>query len=288
MFVETQFEFNMKKLFTLLMCTVVLTFTSCEDEPLEGDFGTGGLTCEVAVTNTAQAALNFLSVNDDNYTLLCIAYRNALQEQIQSCGDADNSLQQAVDALGNCTITIEDDCNNAADTADDAEFLLGNATADTYTSLCNAFKAALESQILLCGDEDGSIQDEIDDLGDCIQVAPEVEISLTAGTLPIDFDIVDVVVEGDLLKISGETSAANNYTIYFEVVQGETGVDVINSAFELSLTSVFFPSTVGFEDFTSTITVNTDGTLTGSFGGVVTNADGGDLNLSGGSINITY
>ncbi len=65
-------------------------------------------------------------------------------------------------------------------------------------------------------------------------------------------------------------------------------MDSANPAFELSLISVFFPSTQGFEDFTSTITVNTDGTLTGSFGGVVTNADGGDLNISGGSINVSY
>tara|TARA_B100000809_G_C15018858_1_gene487702 strand:- start:171 stop:854 length:684 start_codon:yes stop_codon:yes gene_type:complete len=76
---------------------------SCEDEPLEGDFVTGGLTCETAVANTAQAALNFLSVNDDNYTQLCITYRNALQAQIQACGDPDNSLQVAVDTLGDCT-----------------------------------------------------------------------------------------------------------------------------------------------------------------------------------------
>ena len=94
----------MKKIFVLLMCTVILTFVSCEDEPLEGNFVTGGLTCETAVVNTAQAALNFLSVNDDNYTQSCVAYRNALEAQILACGDPDNSLQNAVDTLGDCTV----------------------------------------------------------------------------------------------------------------------------------------------------------------------------------------
>jgi len=103
MFVQTQFEFTMKKIFTLLMCATVLTFVSCEDEPLEGDFVSGGTTCEAAVAITAQAALNFLSVNVDNYTQLCTAYRNALQAQIQACGDPDNALQLAVDTLGDCT-----------------------------------------------------------------------------------------------------------------------------------------------------------------------------------------
>ncbi|PZD77712.1 DUF6252 family protein [Mesonia sp. K7] len=35
------------------------------------------------------------------------------------------------------------------------------------TDNCNAYKAALESQMQECGDSDGSIQDEIDTLGDC-------------------------------------------------------------------------------------------------------------------------
>ena len=97
----------MKKLLALLICAVVFIFTSCEDEPLEGDFVTGGLTCETAIANTAQAALNFLGVNDDNYTQLCIAYRNALEAQIQACGDEDGSLQAAVDGLGDCTNDTE-------------------------------------------------------------------------------------------------------------------------------------------------------------------------------------
>lgn len=94
----------MKKILTLLLCTAVFTFISCEDEPLEGDFVEGGATsCTTAIANTAQAAANFAAVNVDTYTQLCTAYRNALQAQIQACGDEDGTLQLAVDALGDCT-----------------------------------------------------------------------------------------------------------------------------------------------------------------------------------------
>ncbi|WP_298894866.1 hypothetical protein [uncultured Psychroserpens sp.] len=97
----------MKKILTILTCAAIFSFVSCEDEPLEGDFVQGGLTCETATANTAQAALNFLGVNVDNYTQLCIAYRNALEAQIQACGDDDGTLQALVDTLGDCTNDVE-------------------------------------------------------------------------------------------------------------------------------------------------------------------------------------
>ncbi|WP_299336169.1 hypothetical protein [uncultured Psychroserpens sp.] len=279
----------MKKLSALFCLLILLSAFTCEDEPLEGDFVTGENTCEEATLNTAEAALNFISVNEDTYTQLCNAYRNALEAQIVACGDDDGSLQDVIDALGDCTNSNPiDDCTTATEAADAAEAAFDDATTDNYTQLCTAYKAALENQIFECGDEDGSIQSMIDALGDCTQTATQVEISLTAGTLPIEFDIVDVVVDGDILKITGETSAQNNYTIYFEVGQGQTGVDIINPTFELTLTSVFFPSTQGFDDFTSNITVNETGVLTGTFGGIVTNSGGGDLSLTSGMINITY
>lgn len=266
---------------------MLLTAGTCENEPLEGEFDTGGTTCEAAILVTAEAALDFLSVNADTYTQLCITYRSALVGQINACGDPDGSLQLAVDALGNCIETVANDCDSATEAAIAAQVAFDASTSENYTTLCLAYKTALENQIDQCGD-DGNIQATIDSLGDCMQAVPEVEISLTAGTLPIEFDIVDVVVNGDILEVSGETSTSNNYMIYFEVNQGATGVDIINGTFELTLTSVFFPSTQGFDDFTSNITVNTTGTLTGSFGGIVTNADGGDLSLTSGMININY
>lgn len=189
--------------------------------------------------------------------------------------------------------TIDTSCEDASSFVDDAESAYNN-NPDSI-NLCNSYRSALEELIDSCGDPSGEIQAVIDSLNNCeeddTQPVPEVEISLTAGTLPIEFDLVEVVTVGNTLQITGETSAANNYSIYFEVEEGATGVDIINEAFVLTLSTTdpdYFPSTQGFDDFTSTITENGTGTLVGSFGGVVTNSSGGDLSLSQGTISISY
>ena len=108
------------------------------------------------------------------------------------------------------------------------------------------------------------------------------------GTLDIVFDEINVEVVGTTLQVSGSTSAANNYTIYFEVEEGETGDDIINAEFVIFFTSEFFPYFDGIEPFRSNISANPDGSLTGTFCCNTRNADNGDLNLTSGMINITY
>lgn len=103
MFAQTQLISVMKKIAALLLCISVVTFNSCENEPLDEGIQTGPTSCEAAILNTAEESLNFLGANVDNYTQLCIAYRNALAAQIAICGDEDGTLQLAVDALGDCT-----------------------------------------------------------------------------------------------------------------------------------------------------------------------------------------
>lgn len=103
MFVEIKLIDSMRKFGVLLSIFVLLTAFTCENEPLEGDFvSENPSSCEDAIAVTAQAALDFIGVNDDNYTTLCVAYRNALEAQIDACGDPDGSLQLAVNDLGNC------------------------------------------------------------------------------------------------------------------------------------------------------------------------------------------
>ncbi len=278
----------MKKIATYLLCISVFMFNSCDNEPLDQDIQTGPSSCDQAIVNTAQAVVNFDGANVDNYTQLCIAYRNALEAQIAICGDDDGSLQAIVDTIGNCDEAVNNDCDSATEAVSTAQIAFQNASAEDYTNLCNVYRATLENQITQCGDEDGSIQATIDGLGNCTQATPEVEISVTAGAAPIEFDLVDVEIDGNILKVTGQTSSASNYMVYFEVEQGQTGTDIINATFELTLTSTFFPSTQGFEDFTSEITTNDSSMIIGTFGGVVTNADGGDLSLSSGVINISY
>jgi len=95
-----------------------------------------------------------------------------------------------------------------------------------------------------------------------------------------------VVMEDDKVKVSGTTSAANNYSIYFEVAQESTGVDVMQN-FELNFISTYMPSTMD-SLFNNTIDSNTDTTMTGTFSGIVINGDNGQLSLTSGMINITY
>lgn len=244
MFVQTQFEFIMKKLFTLLMCTAILIVVSCDNEPLEGDFGTGGLTCETAVANTAQAALNFLSVNDDNYTQLCNAYRNALQAQIQACGDTDGSLQTVVDALGDCTVAVEQDCDSATVAADDAAFLFGNATEDNYASLCNIYKAALQNLIVQCGDDDGSIQAEIDDLGDCTNDIQE-PVTIPGTWLLTAWNGTEAI------DLNGDGTESINFLDEFDCYENETIVfntDGTGVVMSTSFASFIFDIVVGTTD----------------------------------------
>lgn len=280
----------MKKIFLLVSLILLVFAAGCDNEPLEIDLNDpSGVSCEQATENALAAALAFLDVNDENYTELCNAYSNALQVQINSCGDPTGELQQQLDALGSCTNNPIDNCDSATEALSVAELLFNNASDDDYTDACNAYKAALQTFIDLCGDPDGTAQQTIDDLGDCILTTNDVEITLTAGTLPVEFDQVTVVEEGNLLKVTGETSAtSNDYMVYFEVNLGDTGVDIINSTFELTFISVYFPSTQGFEDFTSEITENSAGTLVGTFSGLMENNDGGDLSITSGVINITY
>ena len=279
----------MKKFLALCSFMVLFMAITCEDEPV--DFEDEVASCQDATTNTVNAATAFTGATEENYNQLCIAYKNALQSQIAACGDTNDTLQTLIDSL-ECEDTQPTDCETATIAADAAKTTFENATDDTYEAFCMAYKAALESKIEHCGDEDGSIQTIVDELGDCIDdtVVSNGEITLSAGSSPQTFDIITVEQEGDTLKVTGKSSAngASNYEVYFEVTEGATGTDIINDSFYLTLISTFTPSTQGFEDYTSEITNNSTGVVEGTFWGTVVNADNGNLSLTSGVINITY
>lgn len=282
----------MKKLGIFFSFFMLLTAFTCDNEPLdEAIIPSTNISCEEAVYNTANAAFALVNATDENYTELCLAYKTALQNQIEACGDEDGTLQEAYDALGDCGEMILDECQAAIAYVETTESAYLSATEDNYSQLCSAYADALQAQIEACGDEDGSLQEAIDELGDCeySQNTSEQELSLVAGTLSIDFEDVSVVVEDGVVKVTGnDTSPGSNYSIYFEVEESVTGEDVIQN-FELTLTSVFYPSELDPPyDFTSNIETNENGQLTGTFGGLVQNEDGADLSLSSGIINISY
>lgn len=283
----------MKKLTALLSFLILFTAFTCENEPLDGDFVIDDnpdttISCAEATQNTVTATTNFAGVapDDENYTQLCLAYTSALQDQIVACGD-DGTIQAIIDSLGNCGDNNQSgECEAATIITSQAETAYNND--NTNTDLCNTYKNALQNQITVCGD-DGTLQTIIDELGDCVNNnSGQGSITVTAGTLPLVFDEISVVVEDNIVKVSGETSAQNDYSIYFEVAEGATGADAMQN-FELSLTSVFYPSTLDPPfHFISNIDTNTLGSITGTFGNVVINTQNGQLSLSAGNINVTY
>ncbi|MBR9847304.1 MAG: hypothetical protein GYB35_14915, partial [Algicola sp.] len=155
--------------------------------------------------------------------------------------------------------------------------------------LCNAYKAALQNQITVCGDPNGSLQNIIDSLGDCSSATSSGTLSVTTGTLNIQFIANSAVLNSGVVFVSGNnTEQGANYFIEFEVPEGTTGVDVMQN-FKLTLNGgEYFPNTDGFDDFTNTITVNSNGVIQGTFGGIVTRLDGADLSLSQGICDLEY
>jgi len=135
---------------------------NCDNEPYEGDFITEDNSCQLAMLATAQAANDFLNATDDNFNLLCQAYRNALENEIEICGDLDGALQSRIDDLGNCNNL----CPGAIEATQIAQTNYDNATDQNLEELCNLYQNALEYQIEVCGD-DGTLQAIIEDLNDC-------------------------------------------------------------------------------------------------------------------------
>ncbi|WP_452233105.1 hypothetical protein [Lacinutrix sp. MEBiC02595] len=151
-----------------ILSLFVFTITSCDDEPLEGEFitdgGGSGVTCVQATQNlaTASATYGTTPTDDVNYAVVCNAYAVALQNMIDACGDDSGAIQTLLEALG-CP-AISNDCTDAQTATTNAETAY-NAD-NTNTTLCNAYKAALQNEIAQCGDADGSLQDSMDAL-DC-------------------------------------------------------------------------------------------------------------------------
>ena len=59
------------------------------------------ITCDQAITNTAEAESQYITATIGNFDEKCAQYFNYLQEQIDICGDTDGSIQGNIDTL-NC------------------------------------------------------------------------------------------------------------------------------------------------------------------------------------------
>lgn len=135
-----------------------------------GSIPTDPVTCEsvqldveaalIAYEATYSQSLEF--IDEEAFALACSAYREALINQRIFCGDADGAIQEEIDSLGGCQITCEMATSNRAE----AESQYVTATIGNYIEKCAQYNFYLQAQIEICGDDDGSIQAEIDTL-DC-------------------------------------------------------------------------------------------------------------------------
>lgn len=245
------------------------------------------------ISGNSSSMLTIASINQQNKTIngtfQFVGYKVDEELTVEEVVFSNGAFVN-VSYAGNQPVDPED-CEDATQAAEEAQMIYENATDENLLEACNAYRIALENKIELCGDEDGAIQAIIDSLN-CEEETP-IEtggtITLTAGTMPYVFDIVSVTQEGTLLKILGDRSeGVFDYTVYFEVEQGETGENVFQN-FQLTLTSVFYPNQdqPGFE-FYNVVDVNSDGVLSGTFGGYVKNDDNGLLNITGGTFEIEF
>ncbi|WP_422104283.1 hypothetical protein [Winogradskyella sp.] len=94
-------------------------------------------------------------------------------------------------------ITEDNTCQSAIASTIGAALDFGTATDDNYSILCEVYKGALQRQIDACGDEDGSLQMIIDQLGTC-----ELEN-------PCD----DAIAASEIARITYEAAVGNAFEI---------------------------------------------------------------------------
>lgn len=230
----------MKKIKVLHIVVVLLFGLGCQNEPYEGDLPEQEDPCLIAIQATATAAEDFSMATDDNYSLLCQIYRDALQDQIEVCGDEDGVLQLLVDGLGTCTVPV-DLCEEAIAETQIARIIYESAADESVVDLCNIYKDALIYQIEVCGD-DGTLQSIIDELGNC-----EIEVVDVVGTWKLVSWNTD-----ELRDIDNDGVVTNNYLDDIDCFDNETilfNADGTGTMFFRSTAEFTFTPTADGEDF---------------------------------------
>lgn len=122
------------------------------------DVETASNTALMAYEATFDSSIEFVSSTE--FESACNASVAALNTQRDYCGDVDGSIQDIIDTLGNCILT----CEHATANRVEAELQYNAATIGNYAEKCAQYLLYLQEQIQFCGDEDGSIQTDIDNL----------------------------------------------------------------------------------------------------------------------------
>ncbi len=184
--------------------------------------------------------------------------------------------------------SIDISCEEAIEATLAAELAYDNATDTESAQKCIAYKAALETQIDVCGDTSGALQLVIDSLGNCSELTNPVTGSITAniGSAPRNFNQnLTVTTVGTTRKIYAEDSAG--YHIEFDLAAGATGTSALQNFSFRFISSDFTPLAVSEGgNWTSNITLNSATKITGTFNGIVSSSSNAALEFTSGIINI--
>lgn len=333
-------------------------FTSCENEQLTGEFFTtpdgqdivigegdpDSETCQDAFTALTAAETAFATATEENYTTVCSAYSQALTITIEACGDSSGNLQAIVNSLGDCSTfnacaqaesqssaaaaalqndpenndlcqayknalqneiiscgdtsgDIQDiidglDCGEACiaaqETAEEAQIIFNAVDPldeDAYIAACADYSLALQEVIDLCGDPDGSLLATVQELGDCSPPEQPGPLQVTIDGVFKNFNTAEVTVNGSTLEIlASDIDTGDTFT--FSVVLLQTGDNVLQDEV-MTLTLVeYFPLISGDTPYTNNVSVNDGSELTGTFSGSMEAADGTLILLTDGTFDI--
>lgn len=125
---------------------------TCEDAEEQADLA------QAAFDATTSDDLTYISSED--YTAACQLLVLALDTQRSYCGDLNGALEVYINDLNPCAFP----CEIAEENRNIAEDVEENATIGNYVLACLDYQLYLQEQIDFCGDPDGSIQLELDDL----------------------------------------------------------------------------------------------------------------------------
>jgi hypothetical protein len=265
-----------KKIFRTYVFASLFLFVNCDNEPYEGDIIIEDNSCELAIQASNEAADNYLNANSENFNLFCQAYKDALENQIEKCGDSDGDLQLIIDGLSDCVFnnTL---CEEAIAATQQAQVNYQGATDSNFEDLCNEYKSAVQNQIDICGNS-SALQSILEELGSCEPVFVD-----TVGTwrlvswlndVPLDINN-DGVVTNDYLE---EIDCYNNETITFN--PNGTGTFFYRSIANFTFTTVM-GSTADIDFNVTCNDINIDQTFTWTQSGntiEITMTDGTILN----------
>jgi len=240
--------------------------------------------CTSATNAAATAQMAFENATPDNEIDLCNEYSLALQSQIAICGDADGSLQNILDGLS-CMSPV---CAAAIQATDDAFAIFDMADiADVtaYTQACTDYFSALQEQIIVCGDPDGTLQTTLNELGDCSIPEDDGPVRMSIDSEFKNFNIAETPINGSTFGVIA-TDIDVNDTFEFTLVLLQTGVNVIQNVVLTIDGITYTPVLSGTSQFENEITQNDGTMIVGTFTGPMENASGDVITITGGIINI--